>query len=62
MSAISPIERITQNRIIQLFVDQHYTYYGNWEERLGNSNVEEVYLRAFLLERGLPFYTTTNSN
>lgn len=52
MSAISPIERITQNRIIQLFVDQGYTYYGNWEERPENSNVEEVYLRAFLNERG----------
>ena len=62
MSTISPIERITQNRIIQLFLDQAYTYYGNWEERPGNSNVEEVYLRAFLLERGLSFCTTTNSN
>lgn len=59
MSTISPIERITQNRIIQLFLDQAYTYYGNWEERPGNSNVEEVYLRAFLLERG---YSLTLQN
>lgn len=50
---INPIERITQNRIIQLFKEQlGYTYYGNWEDRLNNSNVEAEYLRRFLQKQG----------
>ncbi|MEM8520635.1 HsdR family type I site-specific deoxyribonuclease [Flavobacterium sp. PL12] len=50
---INPIERITQNRIIQLFTQQlGYTYYGNWEERPNNSNVEQAYLKAFLQKQG----------
>ena len=46
--SINPIERITQNRIIQLFKSLGYTYYGNWEEREKNSNVEPSYLSAYL--------------
>ncbi len=45
-------ERITQNRIVQLF--QHnlgYTYLGNWEDR-NNKNIEEEYLRKYLLANG----------
>ena len=54
---INPIERITQNRIIQLFTEQlGYVYYGNWEDRLNNSNVENIYLRKFLQKQG---YTPT---
>lgn len=50
---INPIERITQNRIIQLFQEQlGYTYYGNWEKREYNSNVEVEYLKKNLLKRG----------
>lgn len=49
---INPIERITQNRIIQLFKELGYTYYGNWEEREQNNNVEEIYLKSFLLKQG----------
>ncbi len=49
---INPIERLTQNRIIQLFKELGYTYYGNWEERERNSNVEEFYLTSFLKEQG----------
>lgn len=46
---INPIERITQKRIVQLFTEQlGYVYYGNWEDRLNNSNVENTYLRKFL--------------
>ncbi len=52
MNSINPIERITQNRVIQLFKDLGYTYYGNWEERENNNNVEEKYLRAFLERQG----------
>ncbi len=54
---INPIERITQNRIIQLFRDQlGYIYYGNWENRQNNSNVEASYLQSFLKKQG---YTDT---
>ncbi|WP_291096711.1 MULTISPECIES: type I restriction endonuclease subunit R [unclassified Empedobacter] len=50
---INPIERITQNRIIQLFQEQlGYTYYGNWEKREHNSNVEQEILKKNLLKRG----------
>lgn len=50
---INPIERITQNRIIKLFTEQlGYTFYGNWEERTNNSNVEEHYFRSFLHKKG----------
>jgi type I restriction enzyme R subunit len=54
---INPIERITQNRIIQLFQNQlGYKYYGNWEDRPNNSNIETEYLRSFLQNQG---YTET---
>ncbi|MXN90933.1 HsdR family type I site-specific deoxyribonuclease [Flavobacterium sp. Sd200] len=50
---INPIERLTQNRIVQLFHDQlGYNYYGNWEDRIGNANIEEAYLRQFLEKQG----------
>lgn len=46
---INPIERITQQRIIKLFTEQlGYVYYGNWEKREHNSNVEQAYLAQFL--------------
>lgn len=48
MSAINPLERITQARIIRLFKDLGYTHYGNWEEKENNSNIEEFYLREYL--------------
>jgi type I restriction enzyme R subunit len=52
---INPLERITQNRILELFTQQlGYVYYGNWEERAHNSNVEELYLRAFLKKQKYP--------
>lgn len=57
---INPIERITQNRIIQLFQNQlGYEYYGNWEKREHNSNVETHYLKKNLLQRG---YSETLAN
>ncbi len=48
---INPVERITQNRVIQLFKELGYTYYGNWDER-ENGNVEEAYLKKFLQTQG----------
>lgn len=49
---INPTERATQNRVIQLFKELGYTYYGSWEERENNSNIEADYLRAFLQAQG----------
>lgn len=50
---INPIERLTQNRIIQLFQKElGYAYYGNWEKREHNSNVEQDILKQNLLSRG----------
>lgn len=49
MTNISKAERITQNRVIKLFVDKlGYTYLGDWSERFDNSNIEEALLRKFL--------------
>jgi len=49
MSKVGQIERATQNRIVQLFQEQlQYDYLGNWEEREGNSNIEEAELRKYL--------------
>lgn len=57
---INPIERITQNRIIELFIKElGYSYYGNWEKREHNSNVEQEILRKNLLQRG---YSETLAN
>ncbi len=52
MPQINPHEIATQKRIIQLFQNLGYTYYGNWEERENNLNVEEEFLRKYLLEKG----------
>ena len=50
---INPIERQTQNRITHLFEKQlGYVYYGNWEKREHNSNVETFYLERFLAKQG----------
>lgn len=46
---VGQIERATQNRIVALFRDRlHYEYLGNWEEREGNSNIEESEVRKYL--------------
>ena len=53
MSKVGQIERVTQNRIVQLFHKQlGYTYLGNWEERPNNKNIEEDLLRPFLIDSG----------
>ncbi|MFD0750616.1 type I restriction endonuclease subunit R [Mucilaginibacter calamicampi] len=53
MNSINPIERITQDRVIKLFQNElDYIYYGNWEERAGNSNIETQFLEAFLRKQG----------
>jgi len=55
MSNIGQIERLTQNRIVKLFKEQlGYKYYGDWEERQNNSNIEEKYLASYLYNQGHP--------
>lgn len=50
---VGQLERKTQDRIVELFKKQlKYDYLGNWEEREGNSNIEEEYLRSFLERTG----------
>ena len=40
--SIGQPERVTQNRVIALFCDElQYRYLGYWQDRDGNSNVEE---------------------
>ncbi len=43
MNTIGQIERITQNRVIELFQEElGYTYLGNWKDRVGNSYIEKI--------------------
>lgn len=53
MSKPTDIERVSQNRVVKLFKDElKYTYLGDWEEREGNSNIEEEYLTKYLSRKG----------
>lgn len=46
-------ERITQNRIIKLLTEKlGFSYLGNWIDRENNSNIEESYLKTYLVETG----------
>jgi type I restriction enzyme R subunit len=50
---VGQLERKTQDRVVGLFRDRlGYDYLGNWEEREGNANIEEEYLRPFLARSG----------
>jgi type I restriction enzyme, R subunit len=50
MSNIGDIERLTQNRVVDVFTNQlHYDYLGHWQDRQGNSNMEEAEIRKYLL-------------
>ena len=52
MTTVGQKERITQNRVVQLFREQlGYDYLGDWRHREGNRNIEETYLRDFLKVR-----------
>jgi len=54
MSEIGQRERATQNRVVKLF--QHklgYDYYGDWQDRAENSNIEEAYLSGWLAKQGV---------
>ena len=51
---IEQSERETQNRVVNLFQKQlGYAYYGNWQYRENNRNIEATYLRGWLAGRGV---------
>ncbi len=53
MNNIGNIERITQNRVIELFRERlKYDYLGNWADRPDNTNIEESEVRKYLSSRG----------
>ena len=50
---IGKSERISQNRIIQLFQDKlKYQYLGNWQDELRTQPIEVHLLMAYLIEQG----------
>jgi type I restriction enzyme, R subunit len=52
-TTVGQYERNTQRRVIRLFTERlGYTYLGNWEDRLGNSNIEEEQLTKYLVKKG----------
>ena len=52
MDTVGQPERHTQNRVVKLFRDQlQYNYLGNWEDRANNSNIEETWLRSYLINK-----------
>ncbi|MDP9340542.1 MAG: HsdR family type I site-specific deoxyribonuclease [Actinomycetota bacterium] len=53
MSDVGQIERIAQDRVVELFQKKlDYDYLGNWEYREGNSNIEVDLLVENLRDRG----------
>ncbi|MBD1919785.1 HsdR family type I site-specific deoxyribonuclease [Microcoleus sp. FACHB-831] len=49
MSQVGQRERLTQNRVVQLFQQQlGYGYLGNWQDRPNNSHIETDLLTNFL--------------
>jgi type I restriction enzyme R subunit len=53
MTDIGQRERLTQNRVVELFKNQlDYDYLGNWIDREDNSNIEKELLRRYLIEKG----------
>ena len=53
MSKVGSIEIVTQKRLLKVFEnDLDYDYLGDWQDREGNSNVEEEYLAQWLTSQG----------
>ena len=54
MSTVGQIEKKTQQRVVALFRNTlKYDYLGDWTDREENRNIEEAYLRAFLIKQGV---------
>ena len=53
MSTVGQREILTQRRVVAFFQDElGYAYLGDWQDRPGNSNVEEVQLTDWLKRQG----------
>jgi type I restriction enzyme, R subunit len=53
MSKVGSIEIVTQKRLLKVFEnDLDYDYLGDWQDREGNSNVEEEILTDWLKSQG----------
>ena len=53
MSKVGMVEIVTQKRLLKVFEnDLGYEYLGDWQDREGNSNVEEEYLTKWLESQG----------
>jgi len=53
MGAVGKSERVSQNRVIELFQTKlGYTYLGDWEDEVRTHPIEEDILRSYLLEKG----------
>lgn len=62
MGTVGQRERATQDRVVKLFDDYlDYQYYGDWQDREDNSNVEEGYLRDWLTKQGVEDGLVTNA-
>jgi type I restriction enzyme R subunit len=52
MSKVGNLEIVTQNRIIDLFQNHlHYSYLGNFQDRINNSNIETEKLKTFFKKK-----------
>lgn len=62
MSKVGQRERATQRRVVTLFQKQlGYQYYGDWQDRTDNANIEEHYLRAWLAKQGVEDVLVNNA-
>ena len=53
MSMVGEREICTQRRVIAFFRDSlGYAYFGNWQDRAGNRNVERRLLTGWLTRQG----------
>jgi len=54
VSTVGRRERVTQNRVVQLFQTHlGYAYLGNWEIRPNNRNIEAALLSQWLSRQGV---------
>ena len=53
MNKVGQVEMVTQKRLLKVFENNlGYEYLGDWQDREGNSNVEEEILTKWLTSRG----------
>jgi type I restriction enzyme R subunit len=53
MTQIGQPESATQRRVVTLFREElGYRYLGDWTDRVGNTNIEQGLLTAYLTESG----------